>query len=152
MSLCLLFLSTHSLFSTRGIVLAVVLIASLAKFIPAYFMTKYVAKKETDFAVAVGVLMNTRGLITLIGVNIGVDSVCHLFLHLCASVWRTGMFQGIIGVRMFSILVLMAIITTMMTPPLFWLVWLRRHPPATEDVLAQPQQHETSSEETSPLL
>jgi Kef-type K+ transport system membrane component KefB len=86
MSLCLLFLSTRFLFSTRGIVLAVVLIASLAKFIPAYFMTKYVAKKETDFAVAVGVLMNTRGLITLIGVNIGVDSVCHLFLHLCASV------------------------------------------------------------------
>jgi Kef-type K+ transport system membrane component KefB len=55
-----------------------------------------------------GVLMNTRGLMELIVLNIGYD-------------------LGILSLRIFSMLVLMAIATTMMTGPLITL--LRKNPP-----------------------
>jgi Kef-type K+ transport system membrane component KefB len=48
---------------------------------------------------AVGVLMNTRGLVELIILNIGLD-------------------LGIISPALFSIMVLMALVTTFMTSPL----------------------------------
>ena len=56
---------------------------------------------------AVGVLMNTRGLIELVFLNVGLD-------------------LGIISPALFAIMVTMALITTVMTTPLLAVVW----PPA----------------------
>ena len=49
---------------------------------------------------SVGLLMNTTGLVTLIALNIGLD-------------------RGILGPKVFSLLVLMALVTTFMTSPVF---------------------------------
>jgi len=52
---------------------------------------------------AIGVLMNTRGLVELVVLNIGYD-------------------LGILSGRIFAMMVLMALVTTFMTGPLLWLV------------------------------
>ena len=57
---------------------------------------------------ALGVLMNTRGLVELIVLNIGLD------LH-------------VISPRLFTMLVIMAIVTTVMTMPILHLI-VRKHP------------------------
>jgi Kef-type K+ transport system membrane component KefB len=57
-------------------------------------------------AAAIGVLMNARGLMELILINIGLD-------------------RGIISTSLFSILVLMTIVTTMVAAPVFRLVYFR---------------------------
>ena len=59
-------------------------------------------------ALGIGALMNARGLMELIIINIGLQ-------------------KGIIGPTLFAMLVLMAIVTTMMAAPLFELVYGRRH-------------------------
>jgi Kef-type K+ transport system membrane component KefB len=57
---------------------------------------------------ALGILMNTRGLVELIVLNIGLD-------------------LGVITPRLFTMLVIMALVTTMMTSPVL-MALLRRHP------------------------
>jgi len=57
---------------------------------------------------ALGILMNTRGLVQLIVLNVGLD-------------------LGVISPRLFSMLVLMALVTTLMATPILQLL-LRRHP------------------------
>jgi Kef-type K+ transport system membrane component KefB len=61
---------------------------------------------------ALGILMNTRGLVELIVLNIGLD-------------------LGVITPRLFVMLVIMALVTTLMTSPILHLL-LRRHPWAVE--------------------
>lgn len=53
---------------------------------------------------AVGILMNTRGLVELVILNIGLD-------------------LGILSPALFSIMVLMALVTTLMTTPLLRLIY-----------------------------
>jgi Kef-type K+ transport system membrane component KefB len=65
-------------------------------------------------ALGIGALMNARGLTELIIVNIGLQA-------------------GIIGPALFSMLVLMAIVTTLMASPLFELVY-GRHARATGEI------------------
>jgi Kef-type K+ transport system membrane component KefB len=56
-------------------------------------------------ASAIGILMNTRGLVELIVLNLGLD-------------------LKIITPRLFAMLVLMALVTTVLTPPIFhWITW-----------------------------
>jgi Kef-type K+ transport system membrane component KefB len=62
--------------------------------------------QENRTAMAIGALMNARGLMELIIINIGLQ-------------------RGIIGPALFSMLVLMAIVTTLMASPLFELVYGR---------------------------
>jgi Kef-type K+ transport system membrane component KefB len=57
---------------------------------------------------ALGILMNTRGLVELIVLNIGLD-------------------LGVISPKLFTMLVLMALVTTFMTTPILHLL-LRNHP------------------------
>jgi Kef-type K+ transport system membrane component KefB len=64
-------------------------------------------------ATAVGVLMNTRGLVELVILNIGLD-------------------LGILSPALFSIMVLMALVTTFMTSPLLSLIYPERHQRAFE--------------------
>ena len=62
--------------------------------------------QDNSTALAVGVLMNARGLMELIVINIGLQ-------------------KGIIGPALFSVLVVMAIVTTLMASPLFEWVYGR---------------------------
>ncbi|ONI74952.1 cation:proton antiporter [Actinosynnema sp. ALI-1.44] len=61
--------------------------------------------EQNPVALRVGVLMNARGLMQLIALNVGLQ-------------------VGIVTQALFSVLVLVAIVTTMMTAP--WLSWLDR--------------------------
>lgn len=63
--------------------------------------------QDNPTAMAVGALMNARGLMELIIINIGLQ-------------------KGIIGPALFSMLVIMALVTTLMATPLFELVYGRR--------------------------
>ena len=65
------------------------------------------AGEDNRTALGIGALMNSRGLMELIIINIGLQ-------------------KGIIGPALFSMLVLMAIVTTMMASPLFELVYGRK--------------------------
>jgi Kef-type K+ transport system membrane component KefB len=71
----------------------------------------------TRDALAIGTLMNARGMVELILVNIGLQ-------------------RGLITPTLFAILVLMAIGTTVMTGPLFSLIWEREGEPAVDRGLA----------------
>jgi Kef-type K+ transport system membrane component KefB len=84
-----------------------VLLASvLAKFGACYLAAR-VAGEDNRTALGIGALMNSRGLMELIIINIGLQ-------------------KGIIGPALFSMLVLMAVVTTMMAGPLFEAVYGRR--------------------------
>jgi Kef-type K+ transport system membrane component KefB len=83
-----------------------ILVASIfAKFI-ACWGAALASGQGNARALGIGALMNARGLTELIIVNIGLQA-------------------GIIGPALFSMLVLMAIVTTLMTSPLFELVYGR---------------------------
>lgn len=76
----------------------IVVIASAGKLGPAYAASRACGLRPRDSA-TIAALVNTRGLTELIALNVGLSA-------------------GIIDQRMFTILVLMALITTLMTGPL----------------------------------
>lgn len=86
---------------------AVILLASILAKGGACWAAARLTGQDNPTALAVGTLMNARGLMELIILNIGLQ-------------------RGIIGPALFSMLVLMAIITTLMTSPLFELVYGRK--------------------------
>jgi Kef-type K+ transport system membrane component KefB len=91
---------------------ALILVAACAgKFFGAYAGARLARIPGRD-AAAVGVLMNTRGLIEIVLLTVGRD-------------------QGLIDDRLFTLFALMAIVTTLLTSPA--LRWLRR--PGTRSVL-----------------
>jgi Kef-type K+ transport system membrane component KefB len=68
-------------------------------------------------ALGIGILMNSRGLMELIIINIGLQ-------------------RGIITPALFATLVIMAVVTTLMASPIFeWLVRRSRHPYGAEPEL-----------------
>ncbi len=73
----------------------------------ACYLAARLSGEDNATALGIGALMNSRGLMELIIVNIGLQ-------------------KGIIGPTLFAMLVLMAIVTTMMATPLFELVYGRR--------------------------
>ncbi len=84
-----------------------VLVASvLAKFGACYLAAR-MAGEDNRTALGIGALMNSRGLMELIIINIGLQ-------------------KGIIGPALFSMLVLMAVVTTMMATPLFEVFYGRK--------------------------
>jgi Kef-type K+ transport system membrane component KefB len=87
-----------------------VLIAAIAGKGVACWLAARLNGEDNRTALAVGTLMNARGLMELIIVNIGLQ-------------------KGVIRPALFSILVTMAIVTTLMTSPWFELVYRRK--PAT---------------------
>jgi Kef-type K+ transport system membrane component KefB len=89
------------------LIAAGVLVASvLAKFGACYLAAR-MAGEDNRTALGIGSLMNSRGLMELIIINIGLQ-------------------KGIIGPALFSMLVLMAVVTTMMASPLFELFYGRK--------------------------
>ncbi|MEG3177600.1 cation:proton antiporter [Sphingomonas sp. RB3P16] len=88
------------------IALAVFAASVLAKF-GACWAAARLTGQDNPTALGVGALMNARGLMELIIINIGLQ-------------------RGIIGPALFAILVIMAIATTLMAAPLFELVYGRK--------------------------
>ena len=81
-----------------------VLIASILAKGGACYLAARIAGEDNRTSLGIGALMNSRGLMELIIINIGLQ-------------------KGIIGPTLFSMLVLMAIITTVMASPLFEVVY-----------------------------
>ena len=88
------------------IALGILAVSILAKF-GACWAAARISGEDNRTALGIGALMNSRGLMELIIINIGLQ-------------------KGIIGPTLFSMMVLMAIVTTMMTGPLFELVYGRK--------------------------
>ncbi|MEO6279392.1 cation:proton antiporter [Roseateles sp.] len=88
------------------IALGVLVASVLAKFGACYVAAR-LAGEDNRTALGIGALMNSRGLMELIIINIGLQ-------------------KGIIGPALFSMLVLMAVATTMMATPLFELFYGRK--------------------------
>jgi len=86
---------------------ALVLIAACVGKGVACWLAARLNGEPPDQALAIGALMNTRGLMELIILNIGYE-------------------RGIITQTLFSIMVMMAVVTTLMATPLFELVYGRR--------------------------
>ncbi|WP_241127507.1 cation:proton antiporter [Novosphingobium terrae] len=84
-----------------------ILAASIAAKFGACYIAARLCGEDKPTALGIGALMNSRGLMELIIINIGLQ-------------------KGIIGPTLFSMLVLMAIVTTMMASPLFELVYGRK--------------------------
>lgn len=88
------------------IALGILAASVLAKFGACYLAAR-MAGEDNRTALGIGALMNSRGLMELIIINIGLQ-------------------KGIIGPALFSMLVLMAVVTTMMASPVFELVYGRK--------------------------
>ena len=82
--------------------LALIAVACIGKFGGSFGVARLTGMSTRD-AAAVGVLMNTRGLMELIVLNIGLD-------------------LGVISAKIFTMMVLMALVTTLITTPLLKLL------------------------------
>jgi Kef-type K+ transport system membrane component KefB len=89
------------------LVAAGVLVVSVLAKGGACWLAARLAGEDNRTALGIGALMNSRGLMELIIINIGLQ-------------------KGIIGPTLFAMLVLMAVVTTMMATPLFELVYGRQ--------------------------
>ena len=86
-----------------SILLLVVLAAIVGKGVACWAAARLSGENNRD-ALAIGTLMNARGLMELILLNIGLE-------------------RGVITPAMFTVMVIMAIVTTLMASPLFELVY-----------------------------
>jgi Kef-type K+ transport system membrane component KefB len=84
---------------------AILAVSILSKF-GACWAAARLTGQDNPTALGIGALMNARGMMELIIINIGLQ-------------------RGIIGVELFSMLVLMAVVTTLMASPLFEIVYGR---------------------------
>ena len=96
------------------VALAVVAVSILAKGGACYLAAR-ASGEDHRTALGIGALMNARGLMELIIINIGLQ-------------------RGVIGPPLFAILVLMAIVTTLLASPLYQ--WSRRQRPASGSAIA----------------
>lgn len=84
----------------------IIVVATLGKFGGSYAAARFVGLAPRDSA-AVGVLMNTRGLMELIVLNLGLD-------------------LGVISASLFAMFVLMALLTTFATAPALYVLYRGR--------------------------
>jgi Kef-type K+ transport system membrane component KefB len=89
------------------LIAAGILAVSIAAKFGACWAAARLAGEDNRTALGIGALMNSRGLMELIIINIGLQ-------------------KGIIGPTLFSMMVLMAIVTTVMASPLFEIVYGKR--------------------------
>ncbi len=91
--------------SLLGITVVVLLMACLGKGVACWLAARLNGENNRE-AMAIGALMNARGLMELILLNIGLE-------------------HGIITPTLFTIMVIMAVVTTLMTSPVFELIYRR---------------------------
>jgi Kef-type K+ transport system membrane component KefB len=89
-----------------GVALVILLAACLGKGVACWLAARLNGENNRD-AMAIGTLMNARGLMELIILNIGLE-------------------RGVITPTLFTIMVIMAIVTTLMASPVFEFVYRRR--------------------------
>lgn len=89
------------------LIAASILAASILAKFGACWAAARLTGQDNATALGIGALMNSRGLMELIIINIGLQ-------------------RGLIGVEFFSIMVLMAVVTTLMASPLFEIVYGRK--------------------------
>ena len=94
---------------------SLVFIVAAAKIVPVTLMTRLITRKNQtwSYALAVGILMNTRGIVQLVVLNVGVE------LDVPSPV-------------IFAVFVVMAVVLTFLTSPLLFLVYLRKLPSETK--------------------
>ena len=95
------------------ITLAIFVIACLGKGVACWLAARLNGASQSE-ALGIGTLMNARGMMELILLNIGRD-------------------RGLITPTLFTILVLMTLATTLMATPLFGLVYRPAAAPAIDD-------------------
>ncbi|CAF1194320.1 unnamed protein product [Rotaria sordida] len=83
-----------------------IFLASIAKILPVALMSKLCTKKSWSYCSSMGVLMNTRGIVQLVVLNIGVE-------------------LKVISPIIFAIFVLMATVLTFLTSPIVYLLYRR---------------------------
>jgi len=88
-----------------GAAVAILMLSILAKGVACWAAARLTGQ-DNPTSLAIGALMNARGLMELIIINIGLQ-------------------RGVIGPELFSIMVLMAVVTTLMASPLFEAVYGR---------------------------
>jgi Kef-type K+ transport system membrane component KefB len=92
------------------ICLVIIIVAVVGKLGGSMLVARWTNMSWRD-SFSIGVLMNTRGLVELVVLNIGYD-------------------LGILSARIFTMMVIMALVTTFMTAPLLSLLQLKRSPRA----------------------
>lgn len=80
-----------------GVTALIIIVAVIGKFVGSALAAKYVGQSWRD-SLAIGALMNTRGLMELVVLNIGYD-------------------LGVLSDEIFAMMVIMALVTTFMTGP-----------------------------------
>jgi len=85
-----------------------ILLASTAKIVPVTLVSKLCSKKPWFYCLSIGVLMNTRGIVQLVVLNIGVE-------------------LGVISPMIFAVFVLMATILTFLTSPILYFLYPREY-------------------------
>ncbi|MEU2787950.1 cation:proton antiporter [Streptomyces sp. NPDC007100] len=116
-----------SMDADAGVLLAlIVTVATVGKLVPAYVAAR-LGRLDPHQSALVAALVNTRGLTELIVLNVGLEA-------------------GVIGPGLFTVLVLMALVTTFATGPLLSLIGRRNapEPQARALYLTGPQQKWTS--------
>jgi Kef-type K+ transport system membrane component KefB len=88
-----------------GLSLAVIVVASLGKGVGCWAAARLAGRPSSE-ALAIGALMNARGLMELIMLNIGLE-------------------RGLITPTLFTVMVIMTLVTTMAAGPLFGWAWRR---------------------------
>ncbi len=107
-------LNTPFLWEITGIV---ILLAVSGKFLGSAIAAKFVGQSWKN-SLSIGALMNTRGLMELVVLNIGYD-------------------LGILSAEIFAIMVIMALVTTFMTGPLLTLINFVFKSNAEEEIFAE---------------
>jgi Kef-type K+ transport system membrane component KefB len=59
----------------RGITIFIIFIASISKIVPGTLLTKLFLKRSWRFSASFGFLMNARGLVELIALNVALELV-----------------------------------------------------------------------------
>ncbi|KAL3687932.1 hypothetical protein R1sor_014241 [Riccia sorocarpa] len=90
--------ATISSAQSWGLLVLVIAVACFGKIFGTFLVSQYYTRNVRK-SLAIGILMNTKGLVELIVLNIGKD-------------------RGVLNDEVFAILVLMALVTTFMTTPL----------------------------------
>ncbi|KAJ1903692.1 K(+)/H(+) antiporter, partial [Tieghemiomyces parasiticus] len=101
---------------TWGLLILVIVVACLGKIIGCTLAAR-LSKLNWRESISVGVLMNCKGLVELIVLNIGYDA-------------------GVLNTRIFTMMVVMALVTTFMTTPLIHWLYPPRFHRLLDDTLA----------------
>ncbi len=104
-------------FALLLVVAGVILIAATAGKGLACFAAAKLSGETTRRSIAIGALMNARGLMELIILNIGLE-------------------RGVITPTLFSVMVVMAVVTTLMATPVFEAVLGRQPAPSARPLAA----------------